>query len=70
MESILLLVDLTGGSYVAEVGNWPIFMGENGNIAWFQRISDTKTVVETEIAHFRGSENGNCQYNSNEHRKS
>ena len=43
-----------GGSYLAEVGNLPNFMAENGNIAWFQRVSDTKTVMETEISYFRG----------------
>ena len=59
-----------GGSYFAEVGNWPIFMAANGNIAYISRISDTKTVMETEISYFRGSENGNCQYNSHGHRKS
>ena len=35
-----------GGSYLAEVGNLPNFMAENGNIAWFQRISDTKIVIK------------------------
>ena len=59
-----------GGSYFAEVGNWPIFMAANGNIAYISRISDTKTVMETEISYFRGSENGHCQYNSHGHRKS
>ena len=29
-----------------EVGNCPIFMAENGNIAYISRILDTKTVIE------------------------
>ena len=58
------------GSYFAEVGNRPIFMAENGSIARFQRILDRKTVMETEISYFRGSENGNCQCNSYGHRQS
>ena len=37
------------GSSFGEVGNCPIFMAENGNIAYITRISDTKTVMETEI---------------------
>ena len=45
-------------------------MAANGNIAYISRISDTKTVMETEISYFRGSENGHCQYNSHGHRKS
>ena len=45
-------------------------MAENGNVAQFQRISGTKTVMKTEISYFKGSENGNCQNNSHGHRKS
>ena len=63
-------LDYQGGSYFAEVENLPNFMAENGNIAWFQRVSETKTVIEKEISYFRGSENGNCQYNSHGHWKS
>ena len=58
-----------GGSYFAEVRNRPIFMAEIGNIVWFQRISDTKTVMETEISYSRGSENGNCQHICHGYRK-
>ena len=34
-ESFFLYLESVkgGGSYFAEVGNWPIFMAENGNIA-------------------------------------
>ena len=46
-----------GGSYFAEVGNLPTFMAENRNVARFQRISDTKTVLKTDISYARGSEN-------------
>ena len=43
--------------------------GKRKYTAYISRISDTKTVMETEISYFRGSENGNCQYNSHGHRK-
>ena len=36
----------------------------------FKRISDTKSVMESEISYFKGSENGNCQYDSHGCRKS
>ena len=39
---------------MAEVGNWPIFVAENGNVVHISADSDTKIVYETEISFSKG----------------
>ena len=39
---------------IAEVGNCPIFVAENGNIVHISSDSDTKIVNETEISFSEG----------------
>ena len=39
---------------MAEVGNCPIFVAENGNVVHISADSDTKIVNETEISFSKG----------------
>ena len=39
---------------MAEIGNYPIFVAENGNVVHISADSDTKIVNETEISFSEG----------------
>ena len=41
---------MRGGPNMAEIGNCPIFVAENGNVVHISADSDTKIVNETEIS--------------------
>ena len=43
-----------GGPNIAEIGNCPIFVAENGNVVHISADSDTKIVNETEISFLEG----------------
>ena len=50
---------------MAEIGNYPIFVAENGNVVHISADSDTKIGNETEIS----SANGKRQYDCRGYRK-
>ena len=54
MNVLCSLIKKGGIPNMAEVGNCPIFVAENGNVVHVSADSDTKIVNETEISFLEG----------------
>ena len=61
------LVPLMGGVLFYESRKLTYFHGGKRKYSVLSTDFGKKTVMEKAISYFRGSENGNCQYNSHGH---